>query len=295
MNDTAPNIENTEPDLIDQAVIDQGEAISFATVRGQPFSEMPHDLYIPPEAMEIFLEAFSGPFDLLLYLIKRDNIDILDIPVFEITKQYMQYVELMKVLHLELAAEYLVMAATLAEIKSRMLLPRPESVGEDNDPRAELARRLQEYERFKAAAESMDELPRLERDNFVASAEPPVLSVEKALPDVMLKELLLAFKDVLYRANLQTSHMIDREPLSIRERMTTILSLLGDTEFTPFLNFFTAKEGRSGLVVTFIATLELIRENLIELVQAEPFAPIYIRLTRPLADGTRLGEINYEH
>jgi segregation and condensation protein A len=295
MNDIAVNIESTESDLVDQAVIDQGQAISFATVRGQPFSEMPHDLYIPPEAMEVFLEAFSGPFDLLLYLIKRDNIDILDIPVFEITKQYMAYVELMKTLHLELAAEYLVMAATLAEIKSRMLLPRPESLSEENDPRADLARRLQEYERFKAAAENIDMLPRLERDNFLAHAEPPILSVEKALPDVMLKELLLAFKDVLHRANLQTSHMIDREPLSIRERMTTILSLLGDKEFTPFLNFFTVKEGRSGLVVTFIATLELIREGLIELVQGEPFAPIYIRLTRPLADEKRHGEINYEH
>jgi segregation and condensation protein A len=213
----------------------------------------------------------------LLYLIKRNNIDILDIPVFEITKQYMAYVDMMKAFQLELAAEYLVMAATLAEIKSRILLPRPESVNEENDPRAELARRLQEYEQFKLAAENLDVIPRLERDNFLVQADPPILSIQKALPDIMLKELLLAFKDVLYRANLQTSHMIDREPLSIRERMTTILSLLGDTEFTPFLAFFTVKEGRSGLVVTFIATLELIRESLIEIVQAEAFAPIYLR------------------
>jgi segregation and condensation protein A len=272
---------NTILDNIDtpdnSAIIDEAGAISFATVRGQPFSEMPHDLYIPPEAMEVFLEAFSGPFDLLLYLIKRDNIDILDIPVFEITKQYMTYVELMKTLHLELAAEYLVMAATLAEIKSRMLLPRPDNLNEENDPRAELARRLQEYEQFKAAAEGLDELPRLERDNFVANADKPELAIEKALPDVRLQELLIAFKEVLHRANLQTSHMIDREPLSIRERMTTILSLLQNKEFTPFLEFFTVKEGRAGLVVTFIATLELIRESLIELVQAEPFAPIYLR------------------
>jgi segregation and condensation protein A len=264
-------------DLDNSAILNIVDPISFATLRGQPFSEMPHDLYIPPEAMEVFLEAFSGPFDLLLYLIKRDNIDILDIPVFEITKQYMTYVELMKTLHLELAAEYLVMAATLAEIKSRMLLPRPENVGEENDPRAELARRLQEYEQFKAAAEGLDLLPRLERDHFVAEADKPELSIERSLPDVRLQELLMAFKDVLHRANLQTSHFIDREPLSIRERMTTILSLLQDKEFTPFLEFFTVKEGRAGLVVTFIATLELIRESLIELVQAEPFAPIYLR------------------
>ncbi|HEY9051921.1 MAG TPA: ScpA family protein [Gammaproteobacteria bacterium] len=254
----------------------QGE-MPFAVIQGEPLTMLPEDLYIPPDALEVFLEAFEGPLDLLLYLIKRQNLDILDIPIARITEQYMQYIELMKDMRFELAAEYLVMAAMLAEIKSRMLLPRPESVDEEDDPRAELIRRLQEYERFKKAAEDIDEVPRMERDIFRAGAEPPVMEHKIPEPDVDLRELLLAFKEVLSRADMYTHHQIQREPLSVRERMSNVLAALKAETFTEFTSLFKIEEGRRGVVVTFMAVLELLKESLIDLVQAEAFAPIYVK------------------
>ncbi|HEV7715463.1 MAG TPA: segregation/condensation protein A, partial [Steroidobacteraceae bacterium] len=200
----------------------------FAMVNGEPVTEMPKDLYIPPQALEVFLEAFEGPLDLLLYLIRRQNLDILDIPLAEITKQYMKYIELMQDLQLELAGEYMVMAATLAEIKSRMLLPRPkvDADGNEEDPRAELVRRLQEYERFKRAAENLDQLPRLDRDTWSAGAELKDRRVVRVLPQITLQEMLLAFKDVVVRSEMFTHHHVARERLSVRERMTSILATL---------------------------------------------------------------------
>lgn len=253
------------------------EELPFAVVQGQPWSEMPKDLYIPPDALEVFLDAFEGPLDLLLYLIKRQNLDILDIPIFKITEQYMAYVELMKDLRLDLAAEYLVMAAMLAEIKSRMLLPRRESEEEEEgDPRAELIRRLQEYERFKRAAEDVDGLPRIGRDLFQTHAELPGEGCERPPPEVDLQELLLALNGVLKRADLYTNHRVEMEPLSVRERMTLVMEQL-TTEFRPFPSLFRAAEGRLGAVVTFLAMLELIKEGLVEIVQNEPLAAIHVR------------------
>ena len=250
----------------------------FAVVDGEPVTTLPQDLYIPPYALQVFLEAFEGPLDLLLYLIRRQNIDILDIPIAEITKQYVQYIELMKELQLELAGEYLLMAAMLAEIKSRMLLPRPETHEEDEeDPRAELVRRLQEYERYKKAAEDISELPRLERDVFMASAEAPERKVVKKLPDVTLKELLIAFHDVLKRAEMFTNLQMQREPLSVRQRMTEILTRVKTGSFTGFVELFDPEEGRMGVAVTFIAILELLKESMIEVVQSDEFAPLHVR------------------
>jgi segregation and condensation protein A len=250
----------------------------FAVVDGEPITTLPQDLYIPPYALQVFLEAFEGPLDLLLYLIRRQNIDILDIPIAEITKQYVQYIELMKELQLELAGEYLLMAAMLAEIKSRMLLPRPEAHEEDeDDPRAELVRRLQEYERYKKAAEDISDLPRLERDVFVAGAEAPERKVVQKLPDVTLKELLLAFHDVLQRAEMFSNLQMQREPLSVRQRMSEILSRVKASNFTGFSELFDPEEGRMGVAVTFIAILELLREAVIEVVQSEEFAPLHVR------------------
>lgn len=250
----------------------------FAIVQGSPLIDLPQDLYIPPDALEVFLDAFEGPLDLLLYLIKRQNLDILDIPIAEITHQYMDYVNLMKDLRLELAAEYLVMAAMLAEIKSRMLLPRPEATEEDDqDPRAELIRRLQEYERFKQAAEDLDALPRLGRDVFPTQVDIPVGHVRRIPPPVDLQEVLLALKEVLARADLFTHHRVEREPLSLRERMSQVLDRLHGEHFALFTDLFEYSEGRSGVVVTFLAVLELIKASLVELVQAEPFAPIHVR------------------
>jgi segregation and condensation protein A len=252
-------------------------ATILAKIMGTPMIEFPQDLYIPPDALQVFLEAFEGPLDLLLYLIKRQNVDILDIPIAQVTKQYMEYVEIMRQLHLELAAEYLVMAATLAEIKSRMLLPRPEAIDEEDDPRAELIRRLQEYERYKKVAESVEQLPRVEREVFLSSADVPDLSVDKPLPEVDLRELLLAFQDVLKRIDLRVHHQIKREALSVRERMSQILDRLRGGNFLKFEELFTIEEGRSGVVVAFIAILELLKGALIEMVQTEPFAPIHVR------------------
>ena len=249
----------------------------FAVVQGEPLAVLPEDLYIPPDALEVFMEAFEGPLDLLLYLIKRQNLDVLDIPIAKITMQYMQYIEMMDTMKFELAAEYLLMAAMLAEIKSRMLLPRPESENEEDDPRAELVRRLQEYERFKKAAEDLDEIPRQERDSWVAKAEAPPLELTRTEPDVDLRELLAAFKDILNRVDISSSHMIQRETLSIREKMSAVLSAITADGFVDFTSLFNFEEGRKGVVVTFMAILELLKGAMIDLVQSEPFAPIYVK------------------
>ena len=260
----------------------QGE-MPFAVVEGQPIIEMPRDLYIPPQALEVFLEAFEGPLDMLLYLIRRQNLDILDIPIAEITRQYMRYIELMQVLQLELAGEYLLMAATLAEVKSRMLLPRvgTDQAPEESDPRAELVRRLQEYERFKRAAEGIDRMPRLERDTWVASAELTDRKVVRIPPPVTLQEMLIAFQDVLARSDMFAHHHVQREPLSVRQRMTDVLSSLQANAFVDFVRLFSAEEGRRGVTVTFVAILELLREGLIEIVQSEAYAPLHVRLGNP--------------
>ena len=262
------------------------EEMPFAMVEGEPLTELPRDLYIPPQALEVFLEAFEGPLDLLLYLIRRQNLDVLDIPIAEITRQYMQYILLMQDLDLELAGEYLLMAAMLAEIKSRMLLPRPQTAeGEEDDPRAELVRRLQEYERYKRAAEDMDSLTRLERDVFQASAEVVEKKVFKVLPEITLQEMLLAFKDVVQRAAMFAHLHVQREPLSVRQRMSEVLSSLESGGLVSFTTLFKPEEGRMGVTVTFVALLELMREGLIEVVQAEAYSPLHIRLaTRPASD-----------
>jgi segregation and condensation protein A len=255
----------------------QGE-MPFAIVMGKTLTEFPKDLYIPPQALAVFLEAFEGPLDLLLYLIKRQNLDILEIDVSRITEQYMEYVELMDAMQFELAAEYLLMAAMLAEIKSRMLLPRAtEMDDEEEDPRAQLIRRLQEYERFKKAAEDIEELPRVERDTWVGSAQLPELHRSRPEPDVDLRELLLALGEVLRRADMFASHHIQREALSTRERMSEVLERLAGQQFVPFVSLFRVSEGRLGVVVTFLALMELIKEALVEIVQTENFGPIHVK------------------
>lgn len=255
----------------------QGE-MPFAIVAGKEITEIPKDLYIPPDALEVILEAFEGPLDLLLYLIRKQNIDILDINVADITRQYIDYVEMMSALQFELAAEYLVMAAMLAEIKSRMLLPRPpKDDEEEEDPRAMLIRRLQEYERFKKAAEDIDDLPRIGRDVHTAQAQAPSKTITRDDPDVDLRELLLALSDVLRRADMFTSHQVEREKLSTRERMAQVLDKLSHRQFMPFVSLFSVKEGRLGVVVTFLAVMELIKESLVEIIQNEPFGPIHVK------------------
>ncbi len=250
----------------------------FAIVQGQAFTELPKDLYIPPEALEVILEAFEGPLDLLLYLIRRQNIDILEINVAEITTQYMTYVEAMDSMQFELAAEYLVMAAMLAEIKSRMLLPRSSEIEEDEeDPRAQLIRRLQEYERFKQAAEDIEEIPRMGRDIFVGSAQAPDRNLTRPEPEIDMKEILLALSDVLRRADMFVSHHVEKEKLSTRERMTQVLDSLAHKQFMPFVSLFRVEEGRLGVVVTFLAVMELIKESLVEIIQSEDFGPIHVK------------------
>ena len=255
----------------------QQEEMPFALVRGEPLTELPRDLYIPPDALEVILEAFEGPLDLLLYLIRRQNLDILDIPIFDITRQYMEYIALMQEMRFELAAEYLLMAAMLAEIKSRMLLPRPEPEDEEEDPRAELVRRLQEYERYRRAAEDLDNLPRVDRDVFPAEAAAPPIERRAPEPDVDLRELLAVFAEVVRRAEMFSHHDIQREPLSVRQRMSEVLAALDGERFVDFRSLFRLEDGRAGVVVTLLATLELIKEHVIEAVQAEAFAPIYLQ------------------
>jgi segregation and condensation protein A len=255
----------------------QGE-MPFAIVDGEAVTELPQDLYIPPQALEVFLEAFAGPLDLLLYLIRRQNLDILNIPIAEITRQYVEYIELMDEMQLDLVGEYLLMAAMLAEIKSRMLLPRAETDEEDeDDPRAELVRRLLEYERYKKAADGIVELPRMERDTFQASAEPMERQVVEKLPDLKLNELLVAFKDVLARADMLAHHHIQSEALSVRQRMSEVLERIRNTEFTEFSSLFDPSEGRMGVTVTFLSLLELLKEGLIEVAQGDSYSPIHVR------------------
>ncbi|VAW85927.1 Segregation and condensation protein A [hydrothermal vent metagenome] len=258
----------------------------LATVNGAPVLSFPQDLYIPPDALEVFLEAFEGPLDLLLYLIKRQNLDVLDIPIAEITKQYMNYIDLMGEIRLELAAEYLVMAAMLAEIKSRMLLPRPIASDDEDDPRADLVRRLQEYERFKQAAEDLNELPRMGRDTFPGVVAPPAKESEAPLPTVELKDLLFALKDVIKRADMYTHHRITQETLSVRERMSKVLSIISADSFTEFASLFTIEEGRMGVVVSLLAILELVKESVLELLQSEPFGPIYVKARQSVNEST---------
>ena len=269
------------PPLVAETGAPTQTEMPFAVVEGEPITELPRDLYIPPYALEVFLEAFEGPLDLLLYLIRRQNLDILDIPIAEISRQYVQYIELMKEIHFELAGEYLVMAATLAEIKSRMLLPRSaEGDEEEDDPRAELVRRLQEYERFKKAAVDIDALERLERDVLQASAEVGERHVVTKLPDITLKELLIVFKDALERSTMFAHHHVRREPLSVRERMSAILVTLQSERYVDFQRLFDPTEGRMGVTVTFLAILELVKESLVDIVQAEAFGPIHIRASQ---------------
>lgn len=291
---TILSAENTLKPIQSEAQSPAQAEMPFAVVDGEPVTTLPQDLYIPPYALQVFLEAFEGPLDLLLYLIRRQNIDILDIPIAEITKQYVHYIDVMKELQIELAGEYLLMAAMLAEVKSRMLLPRPEEeIDEELDPRAELVRRLQEYERYKKAAENISELPRMERDVFVATADTPERKVTTTMPDVTMKELLLAFQDLMQRAEMFTNLQMQREPLSVRQRMSEILTRLEVNDFTGFSDLFDPTEGRMGVAVTFIAVLELLREFVIEVVQSEQYAPLHIRAAssvRLVSDGKQ--EIN---
>ncbi len=260
------------------------QLLPLAFIHGEAMLERPEDLYIPPDALEVILEAFEGPLDLLLYLIRKQKFDILNLPVLQITRQYMEYVEVMRELKLELAAEYLLMAAILAEIKSRLLLPRPASADDDElDPRAELIRRLREYEVVKEAAQDLDQLPRLERDVFEASAQPaPSVQPVRIQPQVSMQELVLSFQQVLKRASAFEHHQIEREALSTRERMAAILEKVANAngQFVGFDELFQVSEGRAGVVVTFLAVLELVKERLIELVQAEPFANIHVKTCR---------------
>ncbi len=255
----------------------QQSEMPFAVVQGEALSVMPKDLYIPPRALEIILEAFEGPLDLLLYLIKRQNLDILDIDVAAITYQYLSYIQIMREIQLELAADYLVMAAMLAEIKTQMLLPQHSTeLDEDEDPRLELIERLQEYERFKKAAEDIDELPRIGRDTHQASAEVTYRDMQKSYPEVNINELLVAFNGVLKRAEMFTSHQVSPESLSVRERMSGILDKLLGKKFMRFESLFMVNEGKAGVVVTFLALMELIKESLIDVVQTDPFDSIHL-------------------
>lgn len=265
----------TQP--VTEALPDQKPEEPVAVVHGEQVMQLPHDLYIPPDALEVFLDAFEGPLDLLLYLIKKQNLDILDIPIAAVTKQYIEYISVMEFMRLELAAEYLLMAAMLAEIKSRMLLPRAEEIEDEDDPRAELIRRLQEYEQLKTAAEGISEMPRLERNNLLVSAALPELQKRKPEPDVDLRELLLSFQDIMRRVDQQAHHQISRETISTRERMSVVLSDLSSVEFVEFSTLFKPEQGRLGVVVSFLAILTLIKEALVDIQQAGPFAPIYLR------------------
>ncbi len=275
----------TAPPISGEAGDPRQREMPFAVVEGEPVTELPRDLYIPPHALKVFLQAFEGPLDLLLYLIRRQNLDILDIPIAEVTEQYTRYIELMQDMQFELAGEYLVMAATLAEIKSRILLPRPPGDSdEEEDPRAELVRRLQEYERFKSAAEDMDELERMERDIAQATAEVEGKRLVTKPPEVDLRELLLAFQDAVRRADLYSHHHVQRERLSVRERMSQILDTLESTGFREFSQLFDPREGRPGLAVTFLAILELIKDATVDVVQNELYGPIYLRASAGAPD-----------
>ena len=261
----------------------------FAIVEGESLTELPRDLYIPPVALKVFLDTFEGPLDLLLYLIRKQNLNILDVPIADITDQYVNYINLMKELELELAGEYLLMAAMLAEIKSKMLLPLFEEVEDEEDPRAELVRRLLEYERYRTASEELNKLKRLERDVFITGVESSHLAQPIELPDIALQELLLSFQEVLKRAEMFTTLHMLKEPLSVRERMATILEKLKNKDFIDFTELFDLEEQKTGLVVTFLAILELMKESLIEIVQTKAYGIIHVKAL--LSDN----ETNTEH
>ncbi|MCH2159085.1 MAG: segregation/condensation protein A [Oleiphilaceae bacterium] len=274
-----PNDDNAElSNTLESPATPEQHVLPLAFVDGKPLTEIPQDLYIPPDALSVILQAFEGPLDLLLYLIRKQNMDVLNIDVASITKQYMEYIDAARELKFELAAEYLLMAAMLAEIKSRMLLPKPKDEdGEEIDPRAELIRRLQQYERFKIAAEDIDALPRFDKDYFASRVAANIEEVAVRQPDVSLDELMFALKNVLERSDHFTSHQIERETLSTRERMSLVLQQLNDASYVPFERFFTPEEGRQGVVVTFLAIMELIKEQLVEFVQAEAFGAIHVK------------------
>jgi segregation and condensation protein A len=291
IDDAVPTVPDEAGASAPEAAPQQGE-MPFAFVDGEPVTEMPRDLYIPPQALEVFLEAFEGPLDLLLYLIRRQNLDVLDIPIADITRQYMEYIQPMQELDLELAGEYLLMAAMLAEIKSRMLLPRVTEAGqEEEDPRAELVRRLQEYERYKQAAEDIDRLSRLERDVHPAIAELTQRQVVRLLPEVALQEMLVAFKDVVQRATMFAHLHVQRESLSVRQRMSEVLEILEGVGLVEFIRLFRPEEGRMGVTVTFVAILELLREQLLQIVQAEPYQPLHVRRVEPDPDAASVEDI----
>jgi len=276
VDDTSTSLAPTESD---EELFEPLNA-ALARIEDEFMMDLPTDLYIPPDALRVFLESFEGPLDLLLYLIQRQNLDILNIPISEVTRQYLQYIELMRDLRLDLAAEYLVMAAVLMEIKSRMLLPVHTETGEEaiEDPRAELVRQLQEYARYKYAAQGLASMPQVGRDIFVADVEPAEIPREVVIPDVSLSALLYAMQGVTERLTLFTSHQISREPLSVRERMSLILERLEVVEKAEFMSLFPLSEGRAGAVVTLLAILELVRESLISIVQQDAFMPIYLEL-----------------
>lgn len=275
---TNQNELDTTVEVSPERDLPQQDEMPFAVVQGKALSVLPRDLYIPPDALEIILEAFEGPMDLLLYLIRRQNLDILEIDVAEITRQYMGYIQLMQHIQLELAADYLVMAAMLAEIKSRMLLPsQSPDEQREGDPRVELIKRLQEYERFKHAAEEIDQMPRVGRDIYQASAEVLGGELSRPYPEVELRDLLTAFAEVLRRAEMFENHQIEFETLSTRERMSDILRRLGSQSFASFESLFSPEEGRHGVVVTFLAVMELIKESLIDIVQTDSFGPIHVK------------------
>ena len=258
------------------------QSLPLGFVRGEPVIEKPEDLYIPPDALEVILETFSGPMDLLLYLIRRQKLDIVELPVLTITRQYVEYVEMMKELKLELAADYLVMAAMLAEIKSRLLLPKPpQEDEEEDDPRAELVRRLQEYEAIRRGAEFIDQQPQIGRDSWLSEIKTDAKDyVTVPPPEVTLEDLTLAFSRVLNTIKLQVHHQIKREQLSTRARMSQVLELLQHNHYVSFSRLFKRSEGRAGAVVSFLAILELVKESMIELSQMEPMSDIHIRLKR---------------
>ena len=253
------------------------EEIVLATVQGKEVTSLPEDLYVPPNSLKIFLDTFAGPLDLLLYLIRKQNLDVLEIDVAKITEQYISYIDLMEALQIDLAGDYLVMAAYLAELKSRMLLPRPKENEEEEDPRAELMRRLQEYQRFKEAAAKIDLLPRLNRDFFLAGAKLPEFEAITPIAELPMEELTFALAEVMRRVDQSKAHLINFEQLSTRERMIEILERMRNETFIEFSSLFNNEEGRMGVVVTFLAVLELLKDSLIEIVQSEEFGPIHIR------------------
>ena len=256
------------------------EEMPFAVIQGKNLTTLPKDLYIPPDALEIILEAFEGPLDLLLYLIRRQNLNILEIDVAEISKQYMGYIDLMKTIQLEVASDYLVMAAMLTEIKSRMLLPKRDEEVDEEDPRAELIRRMQDYERFKAAADDLDQLPRLERDTHPAKIFSETSKPEPGYVNVEMNDLIVALAHVMARAEMFESHQIQFETLSTRERMSDVLERISNGEFVVFNQLFSIEEGKIGVVVTFLAIMELLKERLVDIVQNELFGSIHLRLKK---------------